>query len=234
MSKTKSQLLGAEMNILKLSRTLQVTLWLLTLVAALVWIIVPQPPFNPEPITVILGLVSTAVSALLTEFSSALKKEKYSTSYALAYGYVTNFIDPVVTQLIKTAQAEPPQLLVYIPKKVDELEPNHIDRVMKLIHEKKFSDQLLKISTGSGRTRDLISLLKGQGKPLFFDFPSTLLTLNSLIEYNLQQRNNSFTRDELATQYISEFVKALQGLIEDKGLGSYVAFTNKSLDGLAQ
>ena len=217
------------MNIARLSRIVQVVLWLATLLAAAVWIAMPKPPFDPEPVTVILGLVSTAISALLSEYAIALEKEKYSTSYALAFGYVNNFIDPVITRL--TRNSVKPHLLIYMPQSLQELEPSNVQRVIAQIHEKQFSEKVITVEADAGRTRDLFSIFKEPGQAFYFDFPSTLLTLNSLIDYNLQQRNNRSSRAELGALYIDQFKKALNKMLEEKNLGQFVGFTNKDLEG---
>lgn len=216
------------MNLARLSRIVQITLWLATLLAAAVWIAMPQPPFNPEPVTVILGLVSTAMSALLSEYASALEKEKYSTSYALAFGYVSNFIDPVITQLTRNPIG--PRLLIYMPQSLQELEPGNVQRIIAQIREKQFSEKMITLEAGVGRTRDLISIFRDPGQLFYFDFPTTLLTLNSLIDYNLQQRNNQSSRNELGARYIDQFKQALDKMLEEKNLRQFVDFTNKDLE----
>src|SRR5436190_14862860 len=102
-----------------LSKLLMWLLWLSTLGVALCWLFWKNAPFEPEPITVVLGLISTAVTALLSEFDSRLQKEEYSLPYALAYGYVNNFLEPLITQLLKNAEvgSVSPRLYVYLPEK---------------------------------------------------------------------------------------------------------------------
>ena len=220
------------LNIASLSRILQVALWLGTLGAATVWVTMKNPPFDPEPVTVILGLVSTAVSALISEYASALDQEKYSTSFALAYGYVSNFIDPVISQLISNSKEIKPLLFIYMPQNLHELEVGNIKRVMAQIRGKQFSEKLITLNTGESRTRDLISILKDSGQQFYFDFPTTLLTLNSLIDYKLHQRHNQLTREELGKQYIIQFKQALDKMLKEKNLADFIKFTNKSLDSL--
>lgn len=91
---------------------------------------------------------------------------------------------------------------------------------------------MITLEAGAGRTRNLISIFKGPGQLFYFDFPTTLLTLNSLIDYNLQQRNNQSSRAELGTLYIDQFKKALNKILEEKNLNQFVSFTNKNLEGL--
>ena len=78
-----------------------IILWLSTLICAVFWATGVPMPFEPEPVTVILGLVSAALTGLVSEYADALEKEEYSVSYALAYGYVINFLEPVITTILK-------------------------------------------------------------------------------------------------------------------------------------
>jgi RsiW-degrading membrane proteinase PrsW (M82 family) len=65
-----------------ISKALVVLLWLSTLAVALCWLFWKEAPFDPEPITVVLGLISTAVTALVSEFGSRLEEEEFSLPYA--------------------------------------------------------------------------------------------------------------------------------------------------------
>src|SRR5258708_5974937 len=222
-------------NLRNLSRGLLIFLWLLTFAAALVWVLMKEPPFDPEPATVLLGLVSSAVTALVNEYSRRLKKEEFSTSYALAYGYVNNFLEPVVTQLVKTqiAGSPKPRMMIYIPDRLNELEPKHIDRLMTRLREKSFTSNVVNVSLAEGRARDLLTVCKRGGEFVYFDFPTTLLTLNSYIDYKVESGKESFAEEEkikLGKEYILTFKNALTKMLEQKQMTDYVAFTDKELN----
>ena len=222
------------MNLHSVSRALLFLLWLMTFVAALVWAFVKNPPFDPEPLTVLLGLVSSAVTAMLNEYSQRLKKEEFSTSYALAYGYVNNFLEPVLTHLIKTqTPGTKPLLIIYIPERLNELEPKHIERLMTSLREKSFSSNVVNVELAEGRARDVLTIFKGDGKSMYFDFPTTLLTLNSYIDYKVESGKESFAEEEkvaLGKEYIVTFKNALIKMLDQKLLKEYVVFTDKNLN----
>ena len=128
------------MAIKTISKEVMILLWLSTLVCTVLWASGVPLPFEPEPITVILGLVSAALTALLNEYAQALEKEEYSVSHALAYGYVINFLEPVMTAILKqVAPGERPKFYIYRPERLQELEPKSIDRTLARLREKNMT-----------------------------------------------------------------------------------------------
>ena len=125
------------MNIKLITRIVLALLWLSTFVAALVWAFVKNPPFEPEPVTVLLGLISGAITGLLNEYSQRLSKEEFSTSYALAYGYVNNFLEPAITELLKKNSQL--RFYIYLPERLIELEPKQIERTIIKMKEKNLT-----------------------------------------------------------------------------------------------
>lgn len=223
------------MKIQLVARILVAFLWLTTLAVALCWIFWKDAPFEPEPITVVLGLVSTAVTTLLSEFSSRLEEEEFSLSYALAYGYVNNFIAPLITQLLKdlTPGSPPPRLFVYLPDSLSELEPASIQRLISRMRLKGFSDHVVNLQFQEGRARDVLSVSQNNGNPVYFDFPNTLLSLNSLINYKIESRKNSFSeakRDEMARIYIRKFESVVREMVTAKRLDDFVHFVDNDLN----
>ena len=219
-----------EMNLRVISRALLSLLWLSTFATALVWIMADNPPFDPEPVTVVLGLMSTAVTALLSEYSSRLEQESFSPAYALAYGYVNNFLEPVLTQLVKQ-RGSGVTMYVYIPEKLAELQPRSIDRTMALIREKHFRDEVVNLEFAEGRARDVLFIQQVGGSQAFFDFPSTLLTLNSFIDYKVKTMRSPSAekRDEWGSRYIKKFQETVSTLAEEKGVLNHVRFIDKHL-----
>jgi hypothetical protein len=223
------------MKIQNISKFLIGILWFSTFMVAICWVFWKNPPFDPEPITVVLGLISTAVTALLSEFDSRLQEEEFSLPYALAYGYVNNFVEPLISQLLKNIPlgSPVPRLYIYLPQKLSELEPRNIERVIGRIRLKSFEDKVINLEFQEGRARDVLTVSQSNNKRVYFDFPNTLLSLNSLIDYKMESRKNRFSdsiREEMAKDYIVKFGKVIERLIEMKDLKDYVFFVDKELN----
>lgn len=209
-----------------------IVLWLSTLACAVLWATGAQLPFEPEPITLILGLVSAALTALMNEYANALEKEEYSVSYALAYGYVINFLEPVITSILKQVPlGERPKFYVYIPERLQELEPKSIDRTLAKLRERNLTTQSINLELTEGRVRDVLSIAM-ESKHVYFDFPTTLLTLNSFIAFKTETKKNSFGEEEkqqLGKAFIEKFQETVLKMLHDRNLSEYVSFIDKDL-----
>ncbi|HCW06465.1 MAG TPA: hypothetical protein DGG95_03760 [Cytophagales bacterium] len=220
------------MNIKFISRIVLVILWLSTFAAALIWAFVKNPPFEPEPVTVLLGLISGAVTGLLNEFAHRLEQEEFSTSYALAYGYVNNFLEPAITALLKKENSKI-RFYIYLPERLNELEPKHVERMILKMREKNFSSQTISLEFNEGRPRDILMVSKNTDGAIYLDFPTTLLTLNSYVDYKIESKSGSFSEVDKVTlgkMFILKFREAILKMIELKGLNEYILFTDKSLN----
>lgn len=220
------------MAIKSISKSVMIMLWLSTLLCAVLWATGVQLPFEPEPITVILGLVSAALTALMNEYANALEKEEYSVSYALAYGYVINFLEPVITSILKRIPAgERPRFYVYIPERLQELEPKSIDRTLARMKEKNLTTQSINLELTEGRVRDVLFIAM-ESRHVYFDFPTTLLTLNSFIAFKTESRKNSFAEEEkqkLGKAFITKFQETILKMLNERNLSEYVSFIDKDL-----
>lgn len=229
-----------------ISRLLLVLLWVCTLIVALAWLLGWELPFqiNPEPATIVLGMLSAAVTALVNAYTSLVSKkqeqleaEQYSISYALAYGYTNNFIEPVITQLLVKRQGDedPPRLYIYIPQKLSELEPRAIERTLARMRARDYRCDPLELESQEGRIRDVLTICKtNNGTGLdYFDFPTTLLTLASYVDYKLAKQENRFNQaqiTQLGRRYIQEFHQELIRMLERKNIAGYVCFTDSELE----
>ncbi len=222
------------MKIQVLSKALIILLWVCTFVVAMCWIFWENPPFDPEPITVVTGLISTAVTALLNEFGSRLEEEEYSLAYALAYGYVNNFVEPLLSELLRMSAEEgkPPVLLIYMPDKLAELEPRNIERVLAKIRLRNVKEEVVNLQFREGRARDVLTVSSGDNR-MYFDFPNTLLSLNSLIDFKVESRKNKFSEGEkerLGKENIQRFRTVVEEMLDRKDLLSYVRFVDRNLN----
>jgi len=99
---------------------------------------------------------------------------------------------------------------------------------------RNLSNETINIKLDEGRgVRDLMTIINANGDNVYFDFPSTLLTLNILIDYKIESKKNSFNDKEkalLGKLYIEKFRETTKALLEEKHLfPKYVEFSN-SLD----
>ncbi len=220
------------MSIKVITKLVLITLWLSTLIFALLWATGTSLPIDPEPITVILGLVSTAITTLMSEFVHALEKEEFSVSYALAYGYVINFLEPVITTILKqTPPGKRPTFYIYMPERLQELETKSIDRTLARLREKNMITESINLDLTEGRVRDVLTISREQSQ-VYFDFPTTLLTLNSFIAYKSDSKKNSFGEEEklkLGKSYIEKFQGTVSAMLDERNLSGYVSFIGKDL-----
>lgn len=220
------------MSIKIISKIFQIIIWSTSFILTLIWIFCSNPPFEPEPLTCALGLIAVASSAILNKYDDKLEKEKFCTANALAVGYVNNFIEPVLTQLIKNNRKS--ILYIFIPEKIDDLYPKNIDRLVAELKGRNLSNETINIKLDEGRgARDLMTIINANGENVYFDFPSTLLTLNILIDYKIKSKKNSFNDKEkaqLGRLYIEKFRETTKMLLVAKHLyPKYVEFSD-SLD----
>ena len=229
------------MRILILS--LIVFLWITTLVIAILWATGAKLPFRPEPVALLLGLFASGLTGVVRYFSirlnyvsDELEEEKFSTPIALAYGYLQNFLEPAVTALLK--EGGDLKLWIYMPDSLAELEPQSRERILSRIREKHYHNEFVNLCFEEGRSRDVLILTKSSGgNPVYFDFPNTLLTLTSLVDYKVESQGDSFSEEaklKLGRIYIGKFKAFLEKKSQEKGLSDYVGFTDAQLGFLGE
>lgn len=220
-----------------LARGLLAFLWLSTLAVTLIWVTGLPAPFDPEPVTVLLGLVSVAVSALVAEYVSLLEEEAFSAPHALAYGYVNNFLEPVITRLVETVPpGEPLRFFIFEPGQLEDLSPSAVKRTMAELRRLGYSSEVVNLELEAGRARDILTVFRdGPGSVSYFDFPNTLLTLDNLVEYKVPSREGSLAEEkkrELGCSYIRVFMETVRKQADQKRLTPYLRFTGPALEGL--
>jgi hypothetical protein len=203
----------------RLFQVASVVILLLSVALAAVWLIWDDLPL--EPVLVVLGLIYAEVPLLgrwlINKLDKELTREKFSMPYALAYGYLTNYLAPVVKQLRKEAgpKADALRFYVYLPRSLDELSGDSISEILDELENRSYQVETLEIEfPGSKRRRDFRTARKlpvGEGTAetvKYFDFPTTLLTLEQAVEYKLDTREGSFPfrqREALGKEYIDHF-----------------------------
>jgi hypothetical protein len=225
------------MKVKKLANLIQIVLWFASFSFLIIWIFDIPFCYQPEPITVMLGLISMAVSGLVNRYSHALDIEQYSVANVLAKGYVNNFVEPVLTQLIKdsNSKSDKPIFYIFIPELLSELTPKSIDRLKAKLKTKGLSDNILKVKINEGRgVRDVMTVSNSNNKNVFFDFPNTLFSLTDFVEFKMNSPKDSLNvnlKNKIGKEYIERFKKQLIESLEEKHLHpDYIRFTNFDLD----
>jgi len=222
------------MRIKQISVIFQVILWLLTLILTLTWLFVKDPPFEPEPLIVISGLVASGTSAILRKYREKIEVEEFCISNALAFGYVNNFLEPAITQLMKDNVV--PKFYIFMPEKLSDLLPKSIDRYVASLQQENLLGKPITIESQEGRgARDIISISNAEGRNIYFDFPNTLLTIVPLIEYKLESGKSSFNneeKEEYGALYISRFKETVRELLIQKRLFPDAVSFTESIKGV--
>lgn len=225
------------MKVKNLAILIQIVLWFTSAFFAIIWIFNIPFHYQPEPITVMLGLISMAVSGLANRYSHALDIEQYSVANVLAKGYVNNFVEPVMTQLMKDSNGNgnKPLLYIFIPELLNELTPKSIDRLKAKFKTKGLSENTIKIKINEGRgVRDVMTVSNSNNKNVYFDFPSTLFSLTDFVEFKMDSPKNSLNVDlknKIGKEYIERFKKQLIESLQEKQLHpEYIKFTDFDLD----
>ncbi len=217
----------------RISTIFQILLWCATAIFTIIWLFDKTPFIDPEPITVALGMVAFANTTVLSMYSNALNEETFSISNTLAIEYVNNFIEPILTQIIKNSKTAQSKIKLYIliPDTLNDLKPRSIDRSKAILKGKNLIEktQTVKLDAGRGN-RDIMTVKNIDGETIYFDFPNTLLTIQTTIDYKVGAKKDSFNEKEknkLTAQYIDAFKQTVQKqLTEYKLYPDYVEFTN--------
>jgi len=222
------------------------------LLITFLWMSKIPEEFDHEPLFAFLSLFFAATVVVIEWFhkryirnkkkeievlNEELKNEKYSTSMALAHGYFHNFISPVISSLREKHNRGKKKtevlLFIYLPEKLDELFPGSIKSFKLDMKDLELIESTVQLPQDKARSRDILTVSKTKaGRPIYFDFPNTLLSLKPLVDYKTVSEKDSFTQEqqqELGRDYIEKFVFQLKKLVTDNGLGQYVRYTDSSM-----
>lgn len=218
------------------ANTILVLLWLAAFAVGVMWVLDIPLPYgaDAESVVTVLGMVSTATTAIVALYRKRLHLEEYSTAFALADGYVNNFVEPAVTHLLAK---HGPQVIFYIytPKYLDELAPRAVQHTIARIEAADLKSEVVNLDLEEGRMRDVLTIRSSGSGLAFFDFPSTLLTLKNLVDYRVDSGENRLDEQkkrEKGAEYIAKFTERLHRAIEAKDLGAHVRFIDASLEPL--
>lgn len=160
------------------------------------------------------------------------EKTEYSPADVLALGYVNNFLVPVITQLKENGEKKP-SLCIYKPTKISELEASNIDVIKAELNNKNYSLVEMKLNLKQARARDILTIQKNNSRQIYFDFPNTLLSLLSYIDYKTESKANKSTekiKTELGVNLISEFYDKVEELAKEKRIFKNIKFCDADLN----
>lgn len=189
---------------------------------AAVWVY--NASFNLEPLLAFLGLSYTVVALLgnwiTKQLEKRVKEEELSIAYALAHGYMYNYLAPVVRGLRKRLpNPQEMSFIVYIPKNLEEFRSHAIDEVITELTNKQYVVETVELLfENEKRKMDYRTAKKTSDRTTqYFDFPTTLLTLEKVIAYKMSSNKDSRPDREIARlskQYISSFKEQLLAMVQ--------------------
>jgi hypothetical protein len=215
----------------RLHRLLLGLLWAATLAVVLAWIFNWPLPIaaDPEPLSVLLGMISGSVTWLyglaarrFTQARAELAEERYSLAHALEQA------GPRAGSVV---------FYIYLPGELAELEDEAVKRTVIRMRGLGYETRTVQLDLRQPRPREVLSLLKSAADSLrYFDFPTTLLTLRQLVDFKLESRKDSSpeeARRELGRAYIEQFRAELQKQLTERDLARHVVLVDRRLTPLA-
>lgn len=200
-----------------------------SLAVAAYWVVAPKT-FNMEPLLVLLGLLYAAVPLvgrwLVAKMSRQLRKEELTLSFALAWGYLNNYLSPVIKRL-RSDLANPDNLkfLVYMPRILDELKKDAINETITELTNKGYEVKTVELDfAGEKRKIDfrtakkLKTGTKSTNETKYFDFPTTLLTLEQAVEFKLETKEGKSPKaqkESIGSTYIRDFRDHLETMLQE-------------------
>jgi len=172
--------------------------------------------------------------AMHNRIDTGNERDRYSLSYALAYGYVHNFLLGAVDAL-KT-ETHPGKIFVYRPADLGEIDPATHEAFKKELERRGFELSTRTLDKNSNRPRGVLSVylpVNATSPTHFVDFPTTLLTLSSLITYQAARAKDEDNapwsdeyRNQMARTYIDHFFRELSTQADKAGIREWIDFTD--------
>lgn len=171
----------------------------------------------------------TMLFALLNQVHQWLFVEsEYSPAQALALGYVSNFLSPLITQLVEDGERNP-TIYIYKPKQLMELEKDNLDRMKAEIKNKNFELNEVNMKLKNARARDILTIQKSKRNKVFFDFPNTLTSLVSYIDYKVRSNEDTTSKKMLTQHLIDEFYETLDELANEYSIAKHLKYCDSNL-----
>ncbi|MCD8438439.1 STING domain-containing protein [Tenacibaculum finnmarkense] len=197
------------------------------------WLLKKKLPIlgNEVDLEALFVLLTTIALFFNQVYKWLLKYAEYSPAYALALGYVKNFIEPAIIQLVENG-IKNPIFYIYKPENISELYIQSIDMTKATIKNKSFEVNELQLNLKHGRARDILTIQKSKTKMIYFDFPNTLLSLSSYIDFKIASRENETSSNEkveLTNILFDKFYAKVDELLKDENLDTYIKYCDKNL-----
>lgn len=180
-----------------------------------------------EALFTLLTMIALVIGQL---YRWLLSEAEYSPAHALALGYVNNFLEPAITQLIENGENFP-YIYVYKPKAISELYQTSIDRMKGQI-KNNFDLNEIQLSLKHGRARDILTIQKSKTKKIYFDFPNTITSLVAYIDYKIGSAENESSekkKQELMKKLIDKFFEEVDSLATKKNITKYICYCDANL-----
>lgn len=181
---------------------------------------------KPDYVFVFFGAVGGICAVLLEIYSWQTKK--ISAAHVLVVGYVENFLEPVMIQIIehKDAGDPPPKFYIFIPFEISKLDENAIVLLKDSLNKDGYKSASVDVQIPKQRPRNILLVTNSKkGNSFYFDIPTTLSSLSALIEYTIEKKKNTSPKnlkDDILRNYMNYFKAELIEILKDKGLYSYV------------
>jgi hypothetical protein len=161
-----------------------------------------------------------------------LKESEYSPAYALATGYVTNFLVPSITQLAESGESCP-VIYIYKVEKITALDEDNIDQIQAAICNGKFEAKQVSLKAENARARDLLMIQKSKTSKIYLDFPNTLTSLKAYIDFKFgskQDKSTEAKKEQLTEILIGKFYQKVNELVARYDITDNIKFCDKRLD----
>ncbi|NJN27754.1 MAG: hypothetical protein HC819_18195 [Cyclobacteriaceae bacterium] len=210
-----------------MKKLLNNTFTVLTAALFIFWLFFPNSPYWEATI----GILFIAKEVIIRWQMRKIEDLEFSPAISLAHGYINNFLEPAINELL-SKNGNDLKFSIYIPEDLEELTDQQIERMKIRIQSDGYKLKEIKLKRKSGRPHDVLTVEKKTGKVFYFDFPRTLLSLQSYIDYKVETARNEVSEEKqfrLGKNLVEAFRKEAQRLILKKNLSDKVVFVDKSL-----
>jgi hypothetical protein len=196
-----------------------------SLIALLLWIFKEEikiggEKYQLEPIFTALTTIGLGFTVF---YQWLLSEASYSPAYTLAYGYVENFLEPVITQMLENG-VKGPLIYIYRADDIGDLTKANIDRIKAFMAEKNYTLKEVQLSLKYARARDVLSVQGTQKSDAYFDFPNTITTLYNYIEYRLSKNGDipKPSMQKISVDLLNQFYMQVEELMKAKKLDKFI------------